>query len=583
MMHNEPKKERLDVNQKMVALCVFAAICALSLILIVNLSINTLSGIRAYVAGEGYWAKAQKESIIHLSNYILTEDEEEFDSFRSVLRINFGDKVARQELLKDEFDYEVTYQGFLEGRNHPDDIPQMIDVFRRLQWTPQVQTSIDAWTKADLKLEQLVQFADSIRHQIQSRNVSLPQKAALVTELEKYDHELTELEVTFSNSMGNMARLVNTILRWSVIFLGLLLLSIGIWLTYRFLNSTKKWMQTLKESEEKFKNVLSNSRDILYKMNLETKEYEYFSPALENMLGYKEKDFLKGGLEFTLSRVHPDDKKEMDDVVDSYDEINSSNLLPTVEFRLKDIEGNWVWVSNVRTLVKDEEGKPEAIVGTVRDISNRKKQDQKLEKSLAEKEVLLQEIHHRVKNNLAIISSLLELQKENISEEMQELLTSSQSRIKSIAKVHEKLYESTTLSDIHLDVYIEELANEIKKAYTSKEKDIELSLDVSSLNVDINDAIPIGLILNELINNAFKHAFKGFDKGIIKISLQEKGDDMELVVANNGNKLADDFNPEESDSLGMTLIKVLIQKINGSLEITSDEWTSFNITFKLDK
>ncbi|HBX67655.1 MAG TPA: hypothetical protein DEG32_16440, partial [Balneolaceae bacterium] len=183
-MHNEPKKERLDVNQKMVALCVFAAICALSLILIVNLSINTLSGIRAYVAGEGYWAKAQKESIIHLSNYILTEDEEEFDSFKNVLRVNLGDKVARQELLKDEFDYEVTYQGFLEGKNHPDDIPQMIDVFRRLQWTPQVQTSIDAWTKADLKLEQLVQFADSIRLEIQSRDVPLIQKAAWVTELE---------------------------------------------------------------------------------------------------------------------------------------------------------------------------------------------------------------------------------------------------------------------------------------------------------------------------------------------------------------------------------------------------------------
>ena len=218
MMHNEPKKERLDVNQKMVALCVFAAICALSLILIVNLSIITLSGIRAYVAGEGYWAKAQKESIIHLSNYILTEDEEEFDSFKNVLRVNLGDKVARQELLKDEFDYEVTYQGFLEGKNHPDDIPQMIDVFRRLQWTPQVQTSIDAWTKADLKLEQLVQFADSIRLEIQSRDVPLIQKAAWVTELEEYDYELTSLEVAFSNSMGNMARLVNTILRGGVIF-----------------------------------------------------------------------------------------------------------------------------------------------------------------------------------------------------------------------------------------------------------------------------------------------------------------------------------------------------------------------------
>jgi PAS domain S-box-containing protein len=567
----------------MVALCVFAAICALSLILIVNVSINTLSGIRAYVAGEGYWAKAQKESVIHLSSYILTEDEDDFASFKSVLKVNLGDKIARQELLKDEFDYDITYQGFLEGQNHPNDIPQMIDVFRRLQWTPQVQKSIDAWTEADLKLEELVNFADSLHLEIQTTDASLEQKTVWVNELEKYDHELTELEVAFSDSMGDMARLVNTILRWSVIFLGLLLLSIGIWLTYRFLNSTKKWMKTLKESELKFKNVLSNSRDILYKMNLETKEYEYFSPALENMLGYEEKDFLEGGVEFTLSKVHPDDKEEMDDVVDSYDEVNSSNFLPTVEFRLKDIQGNWVWVSNARTLVKDEDGNPEAIVGTVRDISTRKKQDQKLKKSLAEKEVLLQEIHHRVKNNLAIISSLLELQKENISEDMKELLSSSQARIKSIAKVHEKLYKSTTLSDIPLDTYIEELAEEIKKAYTSKEKEIELSLDVSSINVDIDDAIPIGLILNELINNAFKHAFKDLDKGIIKISLQGTADSMELIVANNGNKLAEDFNPEESDSLGMTLIKVLIKKINGSLEINSSKWTSFNITFNLDK
>jgi two-component sensor histidine kinase len=283
------------------------------------------------------------------------------------------------------------------------------------------------------------------------------------------------------------------------------------------------------------------------------------------------------------SKVHPDDKNEMDDVVDSYDEINSSNFPPTVEFRLKSKDGNWIWVSNARTLVKDEDGNPEAIVGTVRDISTRKKQDQQLKKSLAEKEVLLQEIHHRVKNNLAIISSLLELQKENISEEMQELLSSSQSRIKSIAKVHEKLYKSTTLSDIPLDTYIEELAEEIKKAYTSKEKEIELSMDVSSINVDINDAIPIGLILNELINNAFKHAFKDREEGVIKISLQKKADDMELVVANNGNKMADDFDIEKSDSLGMTLIKVLIQKINGSLKIKKEEWTSFVITFNLEE
>ena len=193
----------------------------------------------------------------------------------------------------------------------------------------------------------------------------------------------------------------------------------------------------------------------------------------------------------------------------------------------------------------------------------------------------MQEIHHRVKNNLAIISSLLELQKDNVSEEVEALLSSSQSRIKSIAKVHEKLYESSTLSNIPLDTYIRELAEEIKKAYTSDKKDIELQLNVSPYEIDLDDAIPIGLILNELINNAFKHAFKGLDKGILYISLQGKGDGMELVVANDGNAIAKDFDPAESDSLGMTLIQVLIKRINGTLHIESEEWTKFTIQFEL--
>ena len=577
------EKDRLDVNRKVITLVTFGVISALLLILIVNLSINTSSGVRAYVAGEGLWAKAQKGAVIHLSSYILTGDEEEFNNFKSALRVNIGDKIARQEMLKDDYNYQTVYEGFIAGQNHPEDIPHMVNVFRRFQWTPQVQEAINVWTEADKKMEKLIMFADSIHLAMQNQEVSLEKKSDWIQELKLLDQELTVLENRFSAAMGNIARLISTILHWSVITFGLILISLGLWLAYRFLKSTKTWMQTLSESEERFKNVLSNSKDVLYKMNLYTQEYEFVSPALKDMLGYEPEEFMEGGVNFILSKMHPDDKEKMLKVIDKYEEVNDDTFLPFVEFRLKDSSGHWKWVSNNRTLVGDEKGKPTAIVGNVRDISKRKEQEEQISKSLKEKEVLLQEIHHRVKNNLAIISSLLELQKEGVSEEVKKLLSSSQSRIKSIAKVHEKLYESSTLSDIQLDHYINEISQEIEKAYKSKEKDIALQLDLASMSVDINDAISIGLILNELINNAFKHAFQDLKEGIVKITLQKEENSMKLVIANNGKRLAEDFDITKSDSLGMTLIHVLIKKINGSLTIESGDWTEFIIRFNLSE
>lgn len=577
----ENVKERPDVDQKVVALFAFGIVCALLLILIVNISINTTSGIRGYVGGEGMWTKAQKESVIHLTNYIITGNDEEFDHFKSVLRVNIGDRVAREELLKNDYDYQKAYEGFLMGKNHPEDIPHMINVFRRFSWTPQVQTAIDVWTEADEKITDLIHFGDSIRTQRQSSEISLEQKTEWVTRIEKIDHKFTDLEVRFSAAMGNLARLVNSVLRWSVITLGLMLIGIGIWLVYRFLNSTRVWMKTLRESEERFKQVLSNSKDVLYKMNLDDRQYKYVSPAITSMLGYKPEEFLDGGISFIFSKMHPKDRERLQQVVEKYDHIEDNEFLPFVEFRLKDSSGNWKWVNNVRTLVRNSEGKPEAIIGSVRDISTQKKQDKQIKESLKEKEILLQEIHHRVKNNLAIISSLLELQKDNVSQEVEDLLSSSQSRIKSIAKVHEKLYESSTLSNIPLDTYIRELSDEIKNAYTSGKKNIEIQLDVVPFEIDLDEAIPIGLILNELINNAFKHAFKDHKEGIIRISLEKSGEGMELVVENNGNSIAEDFDPDQSDSLGMTLIRVLIKRVNGTLKIESGKWTRFIIQFEL--
>jgi PAS domain S-box-containing protein len=576
------EKVRFNGDGKILGVISFGLFCALLLIIVVNVSINTSSGIRAYVAGEGYWAKAQKEAALHLSNYIITEDPEKYDHFESVLRVIEGDRLGREELQKDDFDYNVVYEGFITGKNHPEDIDDMINLLRRFQGISHVNEAIETWAAGDEKIDEFRAFAANIHSVIQnSDSISLAQKTDWMQKLESLDHELTDLEYNFSQAMGNMARLINEIFRWTTITLGLIIIFIGVWITSRFYRSTQNWARILKESQEQLKNILDNSKDFLYKLNLKTRTYEFVSPGVYDMLGYEKQQYIDGGIPFVLSITHPDDLQRMNKEIKNYDELSSSDFLSETQFRLKTKSGEYKWVSNVRSLIHDEQGNATAIVGAVRDISTQKEQERTIKESLKEKEFLLKEIHHRVKNNLAIISSLLELQKDGVSEEVQSMLTSSQARIKSIAKVHEKLYESTTLSDINLNTYIAEITEEIKRAYLSDNRNIDIQMDLAPLTVDINNAIPIGLILNELINNAYKHAFKGLKTGTLRIKLNVNAGQVELSVESDGNKMKKDFNINESDSLGMTLIEVLVQRIDGQLNVEQDDWTRFIISFDL--
>ena len=581
-MNISEEKDRMIGNGRIFGVVAFGMLCALLLIFVVNLSINTSSGIRAYVAGEGYWAKAQKEAALHLSNYIITEDSAKYEHFKSVLRVIEGDWLGREELQKEHFDYDVVYEGFITGKNHPNDVDDMINLFRRFQGISHVNEAIETWAAGDEKIAELRSFAADIHSVIQNRDsVSLMQKTRWMEDLETLDHELTDLEYSFSLAMGNMARLINEILRWSTISLGLILIFIGVWITARFYHSTQTYTKLIKENEEQLKNILDNSKDFLYKLNLKTRSYEFVSPGVYDMLGYEQQVYIKGGIPFVLSITHPDDIQRMNKEIKKYDELSSKNFLSETQFRLQTKSGEYKWVSNVRSLIYDEQGNATAIVGAVRDISTQKEQERTIKESLKEKEILLKEIHHRVKNNLAIISSLLELQKVGVSEDVQNLLTSSQARIKSIAKVHEKLYESTTLSDINLNTYIAEITEEIKRAYLSDDRNIDIQMDLTPLTVDINSAIPIGLILNELINNAYKHAFNGLNSGTLKVLLNVINDKIELSIESDGNKMDKNFDIHDSDSLGMTLIEVLVKRIDGQLEISQDEWTRFKITFDL--
>ena len=216
----------------------------------------------------------------------------------------------------------------------------------------------------------------------------------------------------------------------------------------------------------------------------------------------------------------------------------------------------------------DNNGNIVGSVAVASDITERKNAERQIRASLKEKEVMLAEIHHRVKNNLAVISGLLQLQSFNTNNtDVQDALTDSQVRIQSIALVHELLYESESLAYIKYDKYISDLLKAISNMHMSDDKSIEIVTDVQPISLSINQAIPFSLLITELIVNAYKHAFNGKKTGRIHLDVKmEVGDMVTMELRDDGDGVdVDEFN--NSDSLGATLIKTLSSQLKANFNI----------------
>jgi len=212
-----------------------------------------------------------------------------------------------------------------------------------------------------------------------------------------------------------------------------------------------------------------------------------------------------------------------------------------------------------------------------KEIRNRKKAEKKLLRSLDEKEVLLKEVHHRVKNNMQIISSLLSLQKGDVPEEYQEKHNQSIKRIHSMALVHEMLYQSGDFSGIKLDDYITTITGDLIDSLADPENPVKVDYHLSHLSIDLDQAIPCGLIINELTVNAVKHAFKDSQDNTIHISLKEEDNQTVLAIEDNGKGLPEDFSLEKTTSLGLVLVHSLIDQMNAQLVIHPRNPTRFEI------
>ena len=218
-----------------------------------------------------------------------------------------------------------------------------------------------------------------------------------------------------------------------------------------------------------------------------------------------------------------------------------------------------------------------------RDISARKEAEAKLKASLKEKEVLLSEIHHRVKNNLQIVSSLLRLQSSSIDDrQLLGMFQESQNRINSIALIHEALYQSKDIAKIDFSDYIQRLTNNLLTIYNKEFGSIRMHVEVKDVYLDINKAIPCGLIINELVTNVMKHAFPNGKLGEIHVLMEKYSNQQHsLIVRDNGIGFPENINFRATTSLGMMLVNELTSQLNGTIELNRDKGSEFIIKFSV--
>jgi len=231
---------------------------------------------------------------------------------------------------------------------------------------------------------------------------------------------------------------------------------------------------------------------------------------------------------------------------------------------------------------KSPSGSVEFLSTIIRDMSEQKEAEVRIKASLEEKEVLLKEIHHRVKNNLQIVSSLLQLQASYIKDtDALHIFEESRDRIKSMALIHEQLYQSNDLAQIDFPEYLRSLLNMVLSAHRTNRTRVETRLHVDPVSLDLDTAIPVGLITNELVTNSLKYAFAGRSVGEIGVRLTKSDTgDFLLMISDNGVGLPEKFNFDKANSLGLRLVRILTRQMRARLEISNGMGTQFRVYFK---
>jgi PAS domain S-box-containing protein len=353
---------------------------------------------------------------------------------------------------------------------------------------------------------------------------------------------------------------------------------IGYWIN---ITEQRLAQEALRESETRYHRITDAMTDYIYTVRVENgKAVETMhAPGCLAVTGYTDTEFTVDPF-LWYNMVAVEDRSAVED--------HASHILTgvetrAIEHRIIKKDGEQRWVRNTPVPHYDTQGRIISYDGLIQDITERKRAEQALEKSIAEKDVLLKELQHRVKNNLNVIYSLLGLEMEKLSDEKDKrVFINAQARIHSMSAIYEQLYSTASIDRVDLNRYIKNLAFSLFETYAVDTRSITIEVHTANAVMDIKRAIPVGLILNELIMNALRHAFPDNRKGKITIMLEEDGGRIGLSVSDDGIGFPVGINPDTYDSMGLNLIRMLSNQIGGEFSIKGMDGTHAILRFALE-
>lgn len=342
---------------------------------------------------------------------------------------------------------------------------------------------------------------------------------------------------------------------------------------FQDITEQRRMEEALMKSEQYYKTIFENTGTATLIVEADTK-VSLVNAEFVKLYG-KSKEIIEGQMEWPqfVSKEYIPMMKEFH----ATRRIDPDAVPRNYEFDFMDSSGN---IKNVHTTVAIIPGTSKSLISLL-DVTEQRTAEKKLKSSLQDKDLLLREIHHRVKNNLQIISSLLNLQSRYIQDEdALNVFTESQNRVKSMAIIHEKLYKSRSMSKIDFEEYITDLTDSLFYSYHINPSKAVLVKDIDKIFFDVDTAIPCGLIINELITNCLKHAFPDDTSGTISIKLLKVGEDYLLSVADDGAGFPEEIDFQNTESLGLQLVNNLVNQLDGTIELDRSNGTRFKILFK---
>ncbi|MDY0130122.1 MAG: MASE3 domain-containing protein [Methanosarcina vacuolata] len=404
----------------------------------------------------------------------------------------------------------------------------------------------------------------------------------LFSELKHREEDFRQKAIFFGDEYGHIYRKINK----------------------RYLNRSAKEEDNPEDGLDSYSSYMQNLQGIGFQFNKDFKLIFLYGPV-EEMTGYPKQDFLSGKVAWQ-EIIIPEDRPAISKKKDKL-KLNLNSIVES-EYRIKKKDGEIKWVREIIQRISDESKSSGKFQGLVYDITERKMAEETLEKI---DKIRLKEVHHRIKNNLQVISSLLSLQAEKFEDkEVLEAFRESQNRVESIAMIHERLHESENMDAFNFSDYLRKLTTDLFNSYNVGNRNISLKLSLEPVYLGMNTAIPLGIIVNEIVSNSLKHAFPAGKRGEVSINFfkaetlvakygtscsdnycpyEGKYTDYKdcinnnfryiLTVADNGIGIPEEIDFKNTDSLGLQLVNILAKQIGGRIELKRDQGTKYIICF----